>query len=152
MREAAGLTQEEVCARTGIARPNLSAYENGRRLASSETVERIRAACRLRPSAALARHEAEVVEIIMSHRGVAAEVFGSVARGEDRWDSDLDLMVTVDASAGYLDLVRMKAALEAALNIPVDVVSRASVTRDAESALSAAILRAAKPIEAVRVP
>lgn len=88
----------------------------------------------------------------MSHHGVAAEVFGSVARSEDRWDSDLDLLVTVDASAGYLDLVRMKAALEAALNVPVDVVSKASVTRDAESAISAAILLAAKPIEAVRVP
>jgi len=148
MRETAGLTQEEVCARTGIARPNLSTYENGRRIPSPETLTRIRHACRVRPSTALAQHSEKVLSIVRAHHGIAAEVFGSVARGEDRWDSDLDLLVTMDADAGYFDLVRMKADLEDALNVCVDLVPKAAVTNSAESVVSARILRDARAVQA----
>ena len=151
LRESAGLTQEQVCARTGIARPNLSAYENGRRLPSRETVTRIRHACRVRPSAALAEHRAEVLSIVRAHHGLTAEVFGSVARGDDRWDSDLDLLVTLDDDAGYFDLVRMQSELEETLNVSVDVVSKHAVLRSIESGLSTTILRDLRPIEAAVV-
>jgi uncharacterized protein len=151
MREAAGLTQDDVCARTGIARPNLSAYENGRRLPSPETLTRIRHACRVRPSVALARHHERVLEIVRAHHGITAEVFGSVARGDDRWDSDLDLLITLDRDAGYFDLTRMQTDLEVALNVSVDLVSKNAVTRSAESDVDARILRDARSIESVNV-
>lgn len=151
LREAAGLTQDEVCARTGIARPNLSAYENGRRLPSPETDSRIRRACRVRPSEALAQHGEQVLSIVRAHHGLTAEVFGSVARGDDRWDSDLDLLVTLDDEAGYFDLVRMQAELEDVLNVSVDVVSRNAVTRNSESGFGTTILRDARPIEGANV-
>lgn len=151
MREHVGLTQDEICARTGIARPNLSAYENGRRVPSSETLARIRRACRESPSVALARHRERVLAIVREHHGITAEVFGSVARGEDRWDSDLDLMVTLDNDAGYRDLVRMRSDLEEALNVSVDLVSKNAVRYNANSVVSARILRDARSIEPVHV-
>ena len=40
-RERAGLTQAEVANRTGIARPNIAAYEAGRREPKASTIERL---------------------------------------------------------------------------------------------------------------
>ena len=151
LREAVGLTQDDVCSRTGIARPNLSAYENGRRTPSPETLVRIRHCCRVRPSVALDANRDRVLAIARAHRGVDVEVFGSVARGEDRWDSDLDLLVTMEEGAGYFDLVRMKEALEAALDVSVDVVPRGGVTAARRSEAGDRILLESKRIVAADV-
>lgn len=124
LRLEAGLTQTEVCARTGIARPNLSAYESGRRTPSPETLERIRAACQRRPSEIVAANVEEIKSIVRLHHGVSVEIFGSAARGDDRWDSDIDLLITLDDEAGVLDLVRMQRDLERALGVEVDLVDR----------------------------
>ena len=45
IRGRAGLTQAQLAARVGLARPALSAYENGRRQPSVATLARIAAAC-----------------------------------------------------------------------------------------------------------
>jgi transcriptional regulator with XRE-family HTH domain len=45
LREARGLSQSEVAATVGIARTNLSAYEQGRRLPSIEMFNRMVVAC-----------------------------------------------------------------------------------------------------------
>jgi predicted nucleotidyltransferase len=49
-------------------------------------------------------------------------VFGSVARGEARADSDVDLLVDMDPSATALDLSELILDLEDALGWKVDVV------------------------------
>ncbi len=148
MREAAGPTQADICARTGIARPNLSAYETGRRVPSPDTLARIHEACRIRPSEALEIYREQVIAIVRAHHGVAVDVFGSVARGEDRWDSDLDLLVQMDDEAGYFDLIRMKSALEEQLGVSVDVVSKNAVTAATGDGVGRQILRDARPIGA----
>lgn len=40
MRESAGLTQTELCARLGMSSPQLSAYENGHNCPTVETLQR----------------------------------------------------------------------------------------------------------------
>ena len=51
-------------------------------------------------------------------------VFGSVARGEDRPDSDVDLLVDLPPDIGLLGLGRVQAELEAILGTTkVDLVS-----------------------------
>ena len=45
IRRRAGLTQAELASRSGLARPALSAYENGRRQPSVATLARIAGAC-----------------------------------------------------------------------------------------------------------
>ena len=45
-----------------------------------------------------------------------------MARGEERLDSDLDLLVHLPDDAGLFALARFKADLEALLRVPVDVV------------------------------
>ena len=49
-------------------------------------------------------------------------VFGSVARGEDRPDSDVDLLVDLPPDIGLLGLGRVQAELEAILGPKVDLV------------------------------
>jgi len=50
-------------------------------------------------------------------------VFGSAARGNDRSDSDIDLLVQPPAGADLFDMVRLEEALEAILGRDVDLVS-----------------------------
>ena len=60
LREAAGLSQVELSLRSGVAQPNIAAYETGRRRASADMIERLRAAARPRPSEVLASHHDEL--------------------------------------------------------------------------------------------
>lgn len=48
-------------------------------------------------------------------------VFGSVARGEETPDSDVDFLVTLEPGRTLMDLVRLEARLESLLGRPVDV-------------------------------
>jgi predicted nucleotidyltransferase len=50
-------------------------------------------------------------------------VFGSVARGTDRPDSDLDLLADLPPGMGLLGLGRVQAELEAIVGSRVDLVS-----------------------------
>ncbi len=50
-------------------------------------------------------------------------MFGSVARGDDRDDSDVDLLVELPENTGLLTIARIEAELEAILGTTVDLVS-----------------------------
>lgn len=50
-------------------------------------------------------------------------VFGSVARGQARLDSDIDLLVEVPAGTGGFAFVRFKALLEQVLGREIDVMT-----------------------------
>ncbi len=49
-------------------------------------------------------------------------VFGSVARGEDRVDSDVDLLVDLPGEMGLLELGRLQSRLENLLGSTVDLI------------------------------
>jgi len=54
-------------------------------------------------------------------------LFGSVARGEEREDSDVDFLVTLETGRTLLDLARLELQLERILERPVDVVTETSL-------------------------
>ncbi len=99
MRLAAGLTQAQLAARAGTARPNIAAYESGAKVPSPEVRERLIAAMRPKPSEALRGHEAEIIQLAERSGVTRVRVFGSVAKGADTIDSDLGLLDEMIASA-----------------------------------------------------
>lgn len=77
-------------------------------------------------------------DIVRRHRGLGIAVFGSVARREDRADSDVDFLVRFAPDSSLLDLIRLQDELSDLLGIPVDVVSEAALKpRDREIRTSA---------------
>lgn len=140
LREEAGLTQDEVCARTGIARPNLSALETGRRTGSGELLERVRSACRRLPHEVLDAYAEQVRELVREHHGTAVAVFGSVARRDDRWNSDIDLLVDFERGHGTFNQMRLWRALTDLLGTEVDLVSRAALYAGADRGFDRKVL------------
>jgi transcriptional regulator with XRE-family HTH domain len=128
-RIGAGLSQAELAVRAGVAQSVISAYEAGRRQPALPTLARLVDATgydlvvdvqwqppqlsRLcGPVGLLVRHRRrELVAAAAAHDVRNLRVFGSVARGEDRADSDVDL----PAGMGLLGLGRVQAELEAIL-------------------------------------
>ncbi|SFJ64086.1 nucleotidyltransferase domain-containing protein [Cellulomonas sp. KH9] len=122
-RTRLGLTQRELAARSGVAQPVIAAAETGRRGVGPEGRARLDAALRVRPSTVLDRHRAEVRETVARHHGHDALVIGSVARGDDTPDSDVDLMITFDDGTDLVDVLDLTDELERLLGTKVDVVS-----------------------------
>ena len=69
----------------------------------------------------------EILEIAARNGAVNVRVFGSVARGEDRPDSDIDFLVNLESGRSLLDLARLLRELNTLLNYPVDVVTEAGL-------------------------
>lgn len=63
LREAAGLSQVELARRSGVAQPNIAAYETRRRRISPEMLRRLRSAVRPLPHEALVAHRDELVRL-----------------------------------------------------------------------------------------
>ncbi|MFF1529713.1 nucleotidyltransferase domain-containing protein [Cellulomonas sp. NPDC058312] len=73
-------------------------------------------------SRVLGRHRDAIVATAARNGGTNVRVFGSVARGEDGPESDVDLLVDLDPGTSLFDLGRMEVALVEILGRPVDVV------------------------------
>ena len=123
-RQAAGLTQAELARRSGTSQPAINRYERGAGIPTAATTRRILRACEAgrRPSDALREHRDQVVEILRRSGASTVLVFGSVARGEDGPDSDVDLLVDhLDEDTYVWGIPRAQDELEALLGAKVDV-------------------------------
>ena len=139
-RSRAGLHQSEMAARAGVAQSMISAYETGAREPTLPTLRRLLSAAGFAldlslersPAAAAAlsgpvgrrvlRHRSELRRALRRRGITDARIFGSTARGDDRPDSDLDLLVTVPAGLGVLALSGLERELAGILGAPVDLV------------------------------
>ena len=61
-------------------------------------------------------------------------IFGSVARGEERDDSDVDFLVALEPGRSLLDLARLELRLESLLGRAVDVVTEAGLREPVRAA------------------
>ncbi|MBD7949239.1 nucleotidyltransferase domain-containing protein [Oerskovia sp. Sa4CUA1] len=65
---------------------------------------------------------AAVVRVAAKHGAANVRLFGSVARGEDTAESDVDLLVDLEASVGLFALGALEVELGELLGRRVDVV------------------------------
>lgn len=139
-RLRAHLTQRQLAARAGLTQSVVSAYESGRRQPSVPTLAAMIAATgfeldlrlratprrldRLRgPIGRRVRYQRRPLLDAADAHGVSnVRIFGSVARGEDRPDSDLDLLVDLPAGMGLIGLGRVRDEFEAIVGCRVDLV------------------------------
>ncbi|MEW6347090.1 MAG: nucleotidyltransferase family protein [Paraburkholderia sp.] len=77
----------------------------------------------MKPSVALNAHRAEIRRIVESNRASNARVFGSVLRGEDTEESDLDLLVEPKPGMTLLNIGAIRYKLADLLGVRVDVLT-----------------------------
>ena len=66
---------------------------------------------------------AEILRLAQDHGAHNVRVFGSVARGEARPESDIDFLVEMDSGRSLLDLIELSQDLELLLQHKVDVLT-----------------------------
>lgn len=70
------------------------------------------------------KHIAEINRLAELYGVRNLRLFGSVARGEDQPDSDIDILVEMDADRSLLDRIAFMQALEDLLGRKIDVVNK----------------------------
>ncbi len=75
----------------------------------------------MRPSEVLQLHRETIRRLVYEAGMGNPRVFGSAARGEDREDSDLDILVDPAPRASLLAMERLQAELAAAAGVKVDL-------------------------------
>ena len=139
-RRRTGLSQVELAMRAGVTQSVISAYESGHRqpaipalaalvdAAGYELVVDVRRQPRRlgRLSGPVGRRvrrrRHDLIAAAAAHGVRNLRVFGSVARGEDRPDSDVDLLADLPPDLGLFELGRVEAELEAILGSRVDLI------------------------------
>jgi predicted nucleotidyltransferase len=94
----------------------------------------------VKPSAALNAHRAEIRRIVEDNRASNVRVFGSVLRGEDTEESDLDLLVEPLPGMTLLNVGAIECGVSELLGVEVDVLTpnalpdrfRASIMAEAQ--------------------
>ena len=71
----------------------------------------------------LAIHQQDILRLAAAYGARNVRVFGSVARGEATADSDLDLLIELDADRSLLDRIGLIQDLEDLLGVRVQVVT-----------------------------
>ena len=153
-RHRAALTQSELAMRAGVAQSVISAYESGHRQPALTTLAALVEATgfdldvRVAPRRKLSRltgpigrrvrkHRRELVTTAAAHGITHLQLFGSVARGEDRPDSDVDLTAQIPTGLGLIGLARVTAELERILDARVDLVPTDGLKTDVASRIAA---------------
>jgi len=77
----------------------------------------------MKPSEALQSHRAAIRGVVEAHRASNARVFGSVARGADTDNSDLDILVDPTPETTLFDIGAIRHELRKLLGVPVDVLT-----------------------------
>jgi predicted nucleotidyltransferase len=147
------MTQVQLASEAKVTQSVVSAYESSSREPSLETLRKLVAAAgfdldvQLVPSApksarrkSVDNNASRLVRAFKVLGGSNLRLFGSVARGDDRPDSDIDLLVDVAPSVGLFALGQMRSEAERILGTTVDIVPANSLKRDvAERVLAEAI-------------
>ena len=69
----------------------------------------------------------EVTPILKRRGVIKAALFGSVARGESKRNSDIDMLIKIKKNKSLLDIVRLKLELEKKLGRKVDLVEYSAI-------------------------
>jgi predicted nucleotidyltransferase/DNA-binding XRE family transcriptional regulator len=153
-RRETGLTQVELAIRASVTQSVVSAYEAGHREPSLPTLTALVAAAGYRIDFVLSpqphslamlsgplgqrvrHHRKELISTAGNHGVTNLGIFGSVARGEERPDSDVDILADLPTGMGLFGFGRVRDTLEDILHAPVDLIPSVGVKPDVQANLS----------------
>ena len=72
---------------------------------------------------------AEILALAAKHGASNVRLFGSVIRGDDREDSDVDFLVDMQETSSLLDLIGLQQDIEKILGKKVDVLTPDGINR-----------------------
>jgi len=75
------------------------------------------------PIDSLQAHRQKILELATRHGARNVRVFGSTVRGDARPNSDIDLLVEIEAGRTLLDLIALEQDLEELLGRPVEILT-----------------------------
>jgi predicted nucleotidyltransferase len=135
------MSQTDVARRAGVAQSVISAYESGHREPAMSTLAKLVEATghqlvvEVEPAPnqrlglpdtplgrRLRRRRKAILETAAKYGASNVRVFGSVARGEERTDSDVDFLVDLRKGVGLVGLGGLQRELSQLLATSVDVV------------------------------
>lgn len=90
----------------------------------------------MKPSDRLNANREAIRDAVRRFNAANPRVFGSVARGEDREDSDLDILVDATDDMTLFDLGGLREELQALLSCRVDVVTSGGLRSAVKARLS----------------
>lgn len=85
------------------------------------------------------QHRDDIRAAAARHHGRRVRLYGSVGRGQEREDSDIDLLVDFTPGSSLFDLMHLNQELEELLGNPVDVVARGGLKARDRAILDEAI-------------
>lgn len=126
--QASGMSQRQIAAHSNRSQPEIA------RLLRFHGTS---------PHGRVLRAKREALLAALAEHGIGnVRVFGSTARGTDRPDSDVDLLVVATEPIGLLTQARIQAQVSDLLDIPVDLVFDDAIRPD----LATRILTEAVPL------
>lgn len=128
VRQAAarGMTQTQIAREIGRSQPEVSRLL--RLHGTSPLAQNLR------------RNASQIRQIVAEAGGSRVRVFGSVATGQDRPDSDVDLLFVMGAPLSLMQLGRLEQEIAHLLGAPVDLIPESALRPDLrERALSEAV-------------
>ena len=139
-RQLGGLTQAQLSTRSGVTQSVISAYERARREPGAETFLMLIEAAGLdfiirvpitnyqhptlpdsAQTRALVKHRQQILDLVAQYHASNVRIFGSVARGEARPDSDIDILVDFGPNTGLFSIVALQESLSKLLHFPIDL-------------------------------
>jgi len=141
LRSRTGLSQHEFALRANMAQSAISNYESGRKIPSLTTLTRLAAAAggsldvsfsparapRAVTLASLRRRREAITATCLRHGATRPRVFGSVASGKARVNSDIDLLVDLEPGRTLFDVAALHDELVELLGYEVDVLTSGAV-------------------------
>ena len=77
----------------------------------------------MKPSQKIQQHQQTIKDLAQQFGIKNLRVFGSIAKGQDNENSDLDLLVEASPTTKLFDICGLQIELEELLNLKVDVVT-----------------------------
>ena len=72
----------------------------------------------------------QIIKILKKHKATRAGIFGSYVRGEQKKNSDIDILVELNKELDLIDFIQIKNELEEKLDKKVDLIEYETIRKE----------------------